>query len=467
MTYNKEKSGFHLLSDNKDAFIARLALATSASSTLDIQYYIIHRDASGQSLAYAVLAAADRGVKVRVLIDDINLTGRDSRLKSFSQHENIEIRIFNPLSNREWFRQLELVVKLNHAGKRMHNKVFIADRATAILGGRNIGDEYFDARPNMDFVDLDLLTTGPIVDEISESFDTYWNSEWSVPIETISKVRVARSQLISLKRQLKDRWHNTRNTKYFGNLQESESGSMFIDNKTKFIHAQARLFFDCPEKISAPASAIKQHFAPKILLHMEKAHSQILITTPYFVPGDDVMKWFIDKRSQGVRIAILTNSLASTDVTAVHAGYRRYRRQLIDAGVDIFELKPSARHLWSKTDLFLRGSTRVSLHAKYIILDSDTVFVGSANIDQRSDRLNTEMGVMVNSEALAAQASALFHRTTSSENSFRVTRTEDRRLHWLTEENGETVDYRGEPHAGLLRRLMVFFIGLLPIENLL
>lgn len=176
MNNSSKQSGFYLLSDSTDAFVARFALATIATKTLDIQYYIYHDDASGHYLAYAILKAADRGVKVRILVDDINLSGRDSRLKMMSQHENIQIRIFNPLLQRNWFRNLEMVLRLKRAGRRMHNKAFICDNSAAIIGGRNIGDEYFDARHELNFVDLDLLSIGPIVTDITQSFDIYWES---------------------------------------------------------------------------------------------------------------------------------------------------------------------------------------------------------------------------------------------------------------------------------------------------
>ena len=209
------QSGFYLLSDNADAFVARFALATIAERTLDIQYYIMHSDASGQYLSYAILSAADRGVKVRILVDDINLSGRDSRLKMLSQHNNIQTHIFNPLHNRKLFRRIELVFNLNKAGRRMHNKVFVADNAIAIIGGRNIGDEYFDARHKFNFVDLDLLMIGPIVKNIATSFDDYWNSHWATPIESLSKVQVATEQLTHIRRNLRDRWHRAKKNPLF------------------------------------------------------------------------------------------------------------------------------------------------------------------------------------------------------------------------------------------------------------
>ena len=222
MINNKNKSGFYLLSDNTDAFVARFALATIAKKTLDIQYYIMHNDASGQYLAYAILSAADRGVFVRILVDDINLSGRDSNLKMLSQHKNIEIRIFNPLSNRDWFRNIELIINLDSAGRRMHNKTFITDNSAAIIGGRNIGDEYFDNRQSLNFVDLDLLSVGPIVGDITKSFKDYWHSHWSTAIENLSKIKVVKKQLTAIRIKLKDKWHYAKNTQYFHSLKKSD-----------------------------------------------------------------------------------------------------------------------------------------------------------------------------------------------------------------------------------------------------
>lgn len=467
MTDNKNKSGFYLLSDNRDAFVARLALVASAEQALDIQYYIIHRDASSQHLAYAVINAADRGVHVRVLVDDINLTGRDSKLKMLAQHENIEIRIFNPLSNRDWFRNVELVINLDRAGRRMHNKAFIADD-TAIIGGRNIGDEYFDARQGMNFVDLDLLTVGPIVEDIRHSFDDYWNSDWATAIDDLHKARVIKQQVLNLKRQLKDRWHRARNSRYFRSIQQSELTQMITDRQIPFTWAEARLFYDHPEKISASSKEKVAHFGPEVMPYFERSGRKLLIASPYFVPGKDGLNWLLGKHRQGLGIEILTNSLAATDVIAVHAGYKKYRKQLAISGIKLFELKPTANNLREKTRIKLTGSSNSSLHAKYMVIDERYVFIGSANIDPRSNNLNTEIGVMIDSKDFAAQAQQLFSRTTSLKNCYQIMLEKPGdRLTWLTDEEGVNNKYYQEPHVSLLKRIGVFLISLLPIESLL
>jgi putative cardiolipin synthase len=465
MKDNKNQSGFYLLSDNTDAFAARFALATIAKKTLDIQYYIMHNDASGQYLAYAILSAADRGVHVRILVDDINLSGHDSRLKMLSQHENIEIRIFNPFVNRDWLRNIELIINLDRAGRRMHNKAFITDNSVAIIGGRNIGDAYFDARNNLNFIDLDLLTVGPIVNDISKSFNDYWDSHWATPVENLSKIKVVKKQLRTIRSNLQDKWHRARNTEYFQSLEYLEFTHKITNKQINFIWAEAKLFYDRPEKIYEDMPAQTTHIGPQIMPYFEQVKDELIIATPYFVPENKGTQWFQDKQKQGVNIKILTNSLATTDVIAVHAGYKKYRKKLLESGINLFELKPTAQHLRSRTKRFIEGSSNASLHAKYMIVDQQQVFIGSANIDPRSNALNTEIGIMVNSKELAQQTTILFNKTTALENSYQL--LADNRLTWLTKENNSEMRYFQEPKAGFLKKLGVFILSLLPFESLL
>lgn len=468
MNKNINQSGFYLLSDNEDAFTARFTLASIAEKTLDVQYYIIHNDASGQYLAYALLAAADRGVHVRILVDDINLGGSDSSLKMLGQHENIEIRIFNPLLNRHWFRRLELVLNLNRAGRRMHNKTFIVDNSTAIVGGRNIGDEYFDARHSLNFVDLDLLTIGNIVNDISNSFNDYWCSHWASPVETLSKTSVVKKQLIHIRQRLKDKWHRAKNTEYFHSIKYSDFTQSIINKKLPFIWANATLFYDPPEKLCESETDKIVHFGPQLMPFFEQSKNEILIVSPYFVPGKTGLDWFINKNRQGVNIKILTNSLEATDVPVVHAGYKKYRQQLVDAGIHLFELKTKTKNLLSKTRRMIKGEPKTSLHAKYMVADQHYVFIGSANLDPRSALLNTEIGILIDSEELAQQTSALFNKAASLENSYRLEiSNRDNKLRWLTKESAADVNYRHEPKVGYLKRFFVYIIGLLPIESLL
>jgi len=472
MTYNanqfNNKPGFYLLSDNTDAFVARFALATAAEKSLDIQYYIMHNDASGQSLAYAIISAADRGVHVRILVDDINLSGRDTSLKMLSHHKNIEIRIFNPLTNRNWFRNIELVINLKRAGRRMHNKAFITDNSVAIIGGRNIGDEYFDARHSLNFVDLDLLTIGSVVNDITTSFNDYWSSHWAMPIEKLSKIKVAQIHLSTIRNQLRDRWHNVKNTEYFQSIKNSNLAKKIIAKDIPYIHAEARLFYDHPEKLTRLQSGKLIHFGPEIMSFFDNVKNELLIASPYFVPGIAGSQWLKNKQNAGTNIKILTNSLGATDVIAVHAGYKKYRKQLLKSGIQLFELKSTAQDVRRKTKNFLKGVSNSSLHAKYMIVDRRYVFIGSANIDPRSNTLNTEIGIMIDSKELAEQARQLFEKTCALENSYQlaVNKTGDK-LCWTTTKDNKMISFHSEPDANLLKKITVFILGLLPIESLL
>ena len=466
MTQDAEQSGFYLLSDNMDAFTARIALAEKARHSLDIQYYMIHNDASGHSLAYVLLQAADRGIKVRILVDDINLAGRDSHLKMLAQHANIQIHIFNPLANRDWFRNLELIINLDHAGRRMHNKLFIADDRYAIIGGRNIGDEYFDARKSLHFVDLDLLITGPVIAALRQSFEEYWSSIWATPVEQLSAMRVMKTHLSHVRTRLRDFWRRFRNTNYFRQSKNSELRGRIADDDIHFIWASASLFYDHPEKLARRDTRNMIHFGPRVMPMFNAAEKEMLIASPYFIPGDTGCEWMMNKKKTGVELKVLTNSLGATDVPVVHAGYSQYRERLLESGISLFELKRDAttRNLHSR--LLLPYRSHASLHAKYIVIDRRQVLIGSANIDPRSSNLNTEIAIAIDSEELARQVRVLFERTTEPDNCYRLS-LEDSELSWHTVKQGEDMLYRHEPDTSLLKRIYVYLVGLLPIESLL
>jgi putative cardiolipin synthase len=458
-----QESCFFLLSDNTDAFVARNALITAAESDLDVQYYMINNDASGQYLTYALLEAADRGVQVRILVDDINLAGRDNALKTISHHDNIQIRVFNPLINRQWLRNLELLLNLDRAGRRMHNKLFIADNKTAILGGRNIGDEYFDARKSLNFIDLDVLINGDICRDLSNSFDDYWQSNWATPIEQLSKLKVVKSRFTGARKRLRDYWRRIKNTDYFVSVHRSEFSKLIITNQLRYSCATARLYYDKPEKIITTHNNIV-HFGDEIMPLFDSVNEQLLISTPYFVPGETGCKWLINKARQGIDIEILTNALSTTDVTAVHVGYKKYRQRLLQAGIKIYELKRDAISKTSRSERIVHHRPNASLHAKYIVMDGQKVIIGSANIDPRSSNLNTELAVLVESDALAEDVTDVFRRTCRLDNSFHLD-IDYGRVRWSTKRNGRIKQFHTEPDAPLWKRLLVFLFGLLPIEN--
>lgn len=443
---HESKSGFLLLAENADAFIARIALCELAKHSLDIQYYAYHDDASGLLLSHKIIEAADRGVRVRILVDDINMGGRDTSFKLFSAHPNINVRIFNPLSNRSYFRNLELIIKLRRAGRRMHNKAFIADNVIAIIGGRNIGDEYFDARHHTNFIDLDLLCIGPLVKDISISFREFWVSHWAISIDQLSKTRIARKRINSMRTRLKDKWNESKNLKYFKTLRHRHFANQLINDELHFIWATAQLFYDKPEKLLAESNTTA-HVGPSASSVIRETVENLYISSPYFVPGKpgvDMMKNFCSKN---ISVNIITNSLASTDVTAAFAGYQRYRKPLLKAGVKLFEYKPNARGK-DFFSMIRKSTTLTSLHAKYIVSDRQYLFIGSANIDPRSAYLNTEIGIVIQSKALAKQAIEIFEMATSAENSYQLVLNNKDQLVWKSKISGAVKNYYTEPRAG-------------------
>ncbi len=460
------KSGFRLLTDNAEAFISRIALCELAKNTLDIQYYIYHDDASGQIFSHKIIEAADRGVRVRILVDDIDMGNRDASFKLFDAHPNITIRIFNPLINRAYFRTLELIFNLNRAGRRMHNKTFIADNMIAIIGGRNIGDEYFDARNQTHFVDLDLLVIGPVVKDAVQSFRDFWLSHWAIPIDKLRKIRVVSDHVTSMRKRLKDKWSQSKNRAYFKTLRHSHFVNQLINDELVYVWASAQLFYDVPAKLLNHENSATAHFGPTVSSIINQTTDNIYITSPYFVPGEAGLKMVKTLTAKGVTINILTNSLASTDVVAVHSGYKRYRKRLLQCKVNLYEYKSTANSI-SLLSKFRRGQQKSSLHAKYIISDNQYLLIGSSNLDPRSANLNTEIGIVIQSKDLALQTIEIFKRATSVENSYQLSLRDNKNLIWQCGDTSAEQQCDAEPDVGLWKKVLVTLIGLLPVESLL
>jgi len=472
-----EQSGFYLLENNIDAFTARRNLINQAQHTLDLQYYSFLGDTSGKLIANALIQAASRGVRVRVLLDDIDTLGVDEAISILNAHPSIEIRIFNPFYFRGLLRYLEFFVDSSRVGRRMHNKVMIADNALAIVGGRNISDVYFTADPDLLFLDVDLLTLGDIVRSISVSFDEYWNSRWSVPVAVLYARPKRRYALNKIKKVLKKYQDEIKQVDYYIQIAEdSELAKNISLPKLPFIWSKVQLFYDGPEKIDPDENEEKRENANQIknILHdvFSLAKKELSIVTPYFVPGLEGVKWFKYLISQGIKVNVFTNSLAATDVTAVHAGYAAYRHALLEAGVNLFELKATAYVKYRKRFKILRPGSRTSLHAKTVIIDRSKVFMGSPNLDPRSHDLNTEIGLFIDNKELSGQLLNLFSDISSGQNSYRLMLESNKqsnksKIIWQSEEEGELKQYTSEPEVSMLRKLKAYIFALLPIEHLL
>ena len=457
------RSAFRLLPTGIDAFVARAVLIELAERTLDLQYYIFHPDQTGSLIVDRLIAAADRGVHVRVLLDDWGtLDKKDESVAGLDAHPNIEVRLFNPYTHRAGLARLvELVTHFARVNRRMHNKQFIADGIATILGGRNIGDEYFGVG-ELDFQDVDVLCAGPVAQESAASFEAYWNSPFAVPIARLGKFAPDPAFFPTARAQLRNRCDGLRESMYVKALTESELARDLRADDPHVHWAEGRVVADPPEKLRQPVGMRSESYlGGQIAAHARAVRSSLVVVSPYFVPGKDGVAFFADRRGAGADVRVLTNSLAATDVWLVHAGYMKYRRPLLEAGVRLYELKPEAagatRPRASKLTV---GSSRASLHGKTFVFDRTSVFIGSVNLDPRSLQQNTEVGVVVDSEELAGEVAELVARWSSPTNAYEVTEGPGRRLQW-------TGGFTNEPGAGFWRTLGAKFFSHLPIDSLL
>jgi len=465
------KSGFLPLANGLDAFVARLALAEAADKTLDVQYYLFHDDVTGRLLAGYLIKAADRGVRVRLLLDDMDMGGRDSGLSAIAQHPNIEIRLFNPFPSRG-MRYLNYISHFGTVTRRMHNKSFTVDNQVTIVGGRNIGDEYFEAAEGVNFGDMDVLAVGPIVREISVAFDRYWNSDLALPVSALGAtvdpglLERARTQLMEDIKTLPD-------SIYGQQLGESQLTKQLEKGDLDFFWARARLLYDLPEKVLMEPGDRSTHLGPELGELLASVKSELIVISPYFVPGKEGTAFLNSLVERGCRVTILTNSLAATDVPAVHAGYARYRQSLVEAGVEVYEMPPLSFAYESGAPRF--GGSQASLHAKTMVLDRERVLVGSMNFDPRSNLLNTEMGILIESPELANSiadwrdhslpelAWRIELERVEATDSFMVT---EQRLVWISRQNGQEIrlDDR-EPESSIWAKIQAMLSSMLPIEH--
>ena len=467
---NPGLSGFHALPGGLDAFAARAVLAYSAERSIDAQYYLLHSDLVGRLFVDALLNAADRGVRVRLLLDDMTLgDDKDIGAAALDAHDNIEVRIFQPFS-RKSARWIQILTRFDDVTRRMHNKSFTVDNQFSVLGGRNIGNEYFEADPDLAFGDLDVLAVGPVVNEVSTSFDLYWNSSSSYPTSTLITIEDSAEDLDRRRKVLADFVAQQRESEYLQALRSSDIITRLKNDNFEFDWGKSRLLYDDPAKITANRDQTDLHLVTQLKPFKDQISRELTIFSPYFVPGREGVENLQKLRARGVRVRILTNSLASTDVSAVHAGYAKYRKYLLRAGVELYEVDKTLSKKQRKDKKGLEGSSKASLHAKSFAIDRQRVFIGSLNLDPRSVVENTEIGVMIESAKLAGELSTWFDQKIDAV-AFRLALEKDRNgdeiIVW--HRSIDAVDYRytTEPNTGFWRRFGVGFLKLLPIESLL
>jgi putative cardiolipin synthase len=468
---NDQKSGFIVLSEGVDAFHARLSLINQAKQSLDLQYYIWHQDKSGRAILSAILDAADRGVHVRLLVDDMNLAKDRDLFRSIDRHPLVEVRLFNPLKYdgtglSKVARAIELMLDFQDKNRRMHNKMLLADRSRAILGGRNIGDEYFDLKENESFRDLDLYTEGPISDDLTATFESYWNNPISCPFykegtkEPQDEFTVTGWQEFRKESGLTDKLMSKSIPSQIHRLE---------DLRLQMIWAAAEAMADSPKIFSGDTQGVEDQ-----LKKWPEPTKTLLVESAYFIPTDALLSQFRKFLAKGVHIQVLTNSLQSNDVLLAHAGYMGKREDILRMGIDLFEW----RHSEGKTDEAKKGNpygSQAGLHSKTFVIDDEYVFVGSVNLDGRSIHINTENGLMVHSREMARQVSRLIAAGMSEGASWKLSLSckkspcdeDDKTVFWRGEKDGQRVTYDEEPEESFWLRTLAKALSYMPMKSAL
>ncbi|MBW8191151.1 phospholipase D family protein [Neiella marina] len=451
----RDDAAFRLISRDDEALAIRLALIDQAQCSLDMQYYKWLDDNSGSLLMSHVIAAAERGVRVRLLIDDIHFDA-DLNAQALDHHPNIEIRLFNPFNSRrmtpltrplEWLRN----ERVNH---RMHNKLILVDSLVALCGGRNISDQYFGLSSQVTFRDLDLLCLGNVIPAMHLAFDDFWNSRWAIPVNSLLKISLPARQRRRLQLMLR-RFKRSRQYGHVARLQELAKLPVAAITQN-LIRAQATVIYDSPDKVQQGPNQPRYSVDP-LLAALRRVKQEIHLISPYLIPTPGMLALMQQYQERGVKVNILTNSLASNDVVMAHGGYMAHRSRLLQLGAKLFELSPSAQ-------FDPPAPSPYSLHSKTLVLDQQHVFIGTHNADPRSIHLNTEMGLLIYSQPLAQQVLEQFHQHTQSGNSWRVSRRRGK-LFWRRRWCGQTQLKRQEPESSCWRRWLARFSSWLPIHK--
>jgi cardiolipin synthase C len=460
---NSGHSAFRLINRGVSALLTRAALADLAERAIDIQYYVYDVDEAGVFLMQRLVAAADRGVRVRLLLDDLANALDDATLAKLDAHPNIEIRVFNPFRGRaRWTRAFQLFASLDRLGRRMHNKVFAVDGHAVILGGRNIGNRYFEAEAESHFRDLDVLALGPVARSVGAQFDAYWNSELAAPVSALGARPGSAAAYDEAAQRLASAELGPQ-VEYA--RRKSEVVKRLLEMPEDFIWAKGTAVADTLTRVRRDGEAPTAEVMRALRAASRAATREMLIQSAYFVPGARGVETLSDMVRRGIRVRVLTNSLLSTDVPAVHAGYARYRRALLEGGVELYEYRVDSSRPSPRQHSMRSGRSESALHSKVMVFDQRVAWIGSANLDPRSRRLNTESGMFIESEELAARLLKSLERDFAPENSWRVElipdpASKERRLVWRGMQNGRMVELDREPGATLMRGIAAGFYSL-------
>lgn len=486
---NAGKTGAYILHQGHEAFVSRLALTENAQQSIDAQYYIWHDDISGRLLLKSMYQAAERGVRVRLLLDDNATRGMDAILTKFNNHPNIEVRLYNPYAQRK-YRSVAYFTDTMRINRRMHNKSFTVDGVVSIVGGRNVGDEYFEAGTELMFGDLDVSVVGNLVPEIQLDFDKYWASQSSYPLERIANPKLSHNNVEFAEDGTIDggdtriEIRNEEKTKqYLFTLFDSQYPNYLTGNQGNYDNSMlvwaddAQFFSDPPSKTTDKRDFdYQQSVIAKMTPFIASSQKQLLIVSPYFIPTETGTKFLTNMAQQGKRVIILTNSLAATDVKMVHSSYQKYREALLAGGVELYEFKPDSKNDEYDSDDYnqkyeddydingMLPDSNASLHAKAFTVDDKYLFVGSPNLDPRSAMLNTELGIVFESERLAKAVNTAFEQNKDVVN-YRLALTDDGKIEWHALEDGKQVTYYHEPAAKMTDKMLVDISSMLPLDG--
>ena len=466
-----ELTGYLVLFEPLEALATRLSLIDKAEKRLDLQYYIWDNDKVGSLALHALIRAADRGVKIRLLIDDNNAKSTEGIFVALAQHPNIEVKLFNPYRFRK-YRALDMILDLKRINRRMHNKSFIADHQVALIGGRNMTNQYYNVSDNYQFSDVDVMLVGSAVKDISHYFDEYWNHEYAYKVQEVVKQSAHRLSYDSLKQQLDEHYKRITVQNYLDLTSNSQAIDSLMSRDIPLDWVKAEVVKDSPDKIKSKAKK-KEHLNFQLIQQLEQPEKNVDLISAYFVPEKKGAKMLTDLAEDGIKVRVLTNSFKANDVAVVHAFYGKYRQDLLEHGVQLYEFLPALdkndldRHteaLAKKAKVNLKGLSRSSLHAKLMALDEKQVFIGSFNFDPRSAYLNTEIGVLLNSPPLARAV-----HTTMDENlskyAYQLVLDANKKITWQRQTPQGPVIYTKEPRMKWWQRAGIKMLSWLPIEG--
>jgi putative cardiolipin synthase len=475
------ESAFRIISVGVDGFLARAQMIDAAEKTLDLEYFIFRGDETGRLLTDALIRAADRGVRVRLLVDDGDTVAGDEQISALDAHPNVEIRIFNPFVYRghsNLRRTIEFLINSTRLNYRMHNKLLIVDNAVALVGGRNIGNQYFQMDPDSQFADDDVFAAGPIATQLSATFDEFWKSRFAVPAAALNRSQRSGSALAERRRRASERRERhleplkTDGVDYVARLATGEPYAGIVSGRLPLVWAQAQVISDSPDKKNVDRGALPGRLmAEQVLKAAGAAQSELLMVTPYLVPAPDELSAVQDLRRRGVRVGILTNSLKSTPDVIAQSGYVKFRVGLLKDGVELYEIRSLLGSIRGSGETALVSRYgNYGLHAKLLVFDRKRIFIGSMNFDQRSRHLNTEIGLIIDSPELAQQTVVRFDNMVRPENVYALgwlgaTAGVPAHLVWDTREDGKAIEYTQEPARSSWQRIDLKFLSWLPLDR--